>query len=325
VSHQRAYYTTKGIIVCAALYRVLMVALLAVLTALLTPIQPGWHQRNCRWVLRGLLRVTLWCLGFWWVRILGVADETAQILVSNHITLIEGAFLCFYHGAGIVSAVENNRGLTGCILRALGTVFVDRSRHGSGTVQQIHEQLHGKQRIIVFPEGLCGNGLAIMPFQSGAFAVARPSMDVPGQAVLPIAVKYHFSHMDPSWANVGPTYADLVWRMMFSVYNTLEVIHLPLSYAGDAETPKQHAERVRGLIAHQLGIPFTSFTREDNALGTAAKRAGYPGSVGHIGWLSVQRERSALTFEAARSALGEYLRSPGAAKSASQFRASLLA
>jgi hypothetical protein len=89
--------------------------------------------------------------------------------------------------------------------------------------------------------------------------------------------------LDPSWANEGPSYGELVLRMMFSVYNTLRVSHLPPSFAGEEETPKAHAERVRTDIAARLHVPLTSFKQEDNVLGIAAKRLGFPASIGHIG------------------------------------------
>ena len=46
-------------------------------------------------------------------------------------------------------------------------------------------------RVLIFPEGTCGNGDVVLQFKTGAFS--------PGLPVQPVAVEFPFRHFDISW------------------------------------------------------------------------------------------------------------------------------
>ena len=46
-------------------------------------------------------------------------------------------------------------------------------------------------RVLIFPEGTCGNGDVVLQFKTGAFN--------PGLPVQPVAVEFPFRHFDISW------------------------------------------------------------------------------------------------------------------------------
>jgi lysophosphatidylcholine acyltransferase/lyso-PAF acetyltransferase len=64
---------------------------------------------------------------------------------------------------------------------------------GGGVVAQIIARARDPRfgRVLIFPEGTCGNGEAVLQFKPGAFA--------PGLPVQPVAVQYPFQHLDVSW------------------------------------------------------------------------------------------------------------------------------
>ena len=55
-----------------------------------------------------------------------------------------------------------------------------------------------RRPVLIFPEGMCGNGRAVCSFKTGAFA--------PGLSLQPVVVDYRGNRsMDPAWVTIGPS------------------------------------------------------------------------------------------------------------------------
>jgi len=109
----------------------------------------------------------------------------------------------------------------------------------------------------IFPEGTTLNGTALISFRAGAFS--------PGVPVQPVAVKFPFRYLDPSWAGVEIGIGSLIFRLMSQWYNSADVTFLPLYTPTDEEkkNPILFGNNVRAAMAKVLGVRVTDHTFED--------------------------------------------------------------
>lgn len=275
--------------------------LLAVLVAYMVPLWPGPFGA----CLRYLVRFELAILGVWWVRVRGqpAPRNEAPIVVANHNSLIEGVWLQWYLGASTLVAIENAaRPVIGQVAAGLGAIWVDRRAHNGSVVTTIKEHVArpNASRLLIFPEGTCGNGLALATFRTGAF--------VPLVPVQPVAIRYHFSRFDPSWCSVGPDLYGLVLRMMLSWYTSMEVTYLPVVAPTVDTTPASFATQVRTRIATELEIPVTEYSFDDVKLAGEAQKNGADPAIGLVEFTRFNREElgGELTFEDALRAMQMY-------------------
>jgi 1-acyl-sn-glycerol-3-phosphate acyltransferase len=99
----------------------------------------------------------VWGLGFVRVRTRGTpaATEDAGVIVSNHMGLIESAYLVGIYGASVVTTRENARvPFIGSIVRGMRCVTVDRAA-GSGleAIRLRVTQSANSNQLLMFPEG----------------------------------------------------------------------------------------------------------------------------------------------------------------------------
>src|SRR5262249_44105805 len=94
--------------------------------------------------------------------------------------------------------------LVGRLIRAAGTIFIDRNRPSTlpGTVREIARSLRGGDPIAVFPEGTTSCGRSRGRFRPATFQAAIDA----GAPVIPVALSYH-EYGEPSTlpAFVGDT------------------------------------------------------------------------------------------------------------------------
>jgi hypothetical protein len=102
----------------------------------------------------------VWGLGFVRVRTRGTpaSTEDAGVIVSNHMGLVESAYLVGIYGASVVTTRENARvPFIGSIVRGMRCMTVDRAA-GSGLeairsrVTQVTQSANTNQ-LLMFPEG----------------------------------------------------------------------------------------------------------------------------------------------------------------------------
>lgn len=272
---------------------------LAVLVAYAVPLWPRVFESILRW----LVRFQLTLLGLWWVRVNGkpAPRNQAPIVVANHSSLIEAAWLLFHTKAATLSAIENSRRpVVGQVAKGLNTMWVDRTQR-EGITGQItrHAQSLTGPRVLVFPEGTCGNGQALATFRSGAFVAGVP--------VQPVAVRYYFGWFDPSWCSVGPDFPALILRMMLSWYTDMEITYLPVHEKHHGETPQEYANRVRASIASVLDVPVTEYSFDDIRLAGLARKMGLDPAIGLVEFTKFNREHGGkLTIDVALERLQHY-------------------
>ncbi len=287
----------------------LLVILVGFPTSWITQCLSGAHRERGKAILRVLNRIILWCFGFWWVTIKGTIDPDARMFVANHMSLVEGVFLSSYIGASTVAAMELEKGWLGRIIgpfmRALDTILVNR-REPSGAVTAMHASLNNGHKVFAHPEGLCLNGDAIGPFSTGAFVAACMSASATQYKVQAAAVKFRYTHLDPSWGNIGPSLTQLIFRMMCSVWNTMEIEFLEAHTMANASDNRDankmaataFAEDTRIAIQTALGIPLTCYTVGDNALGSYAKTLHVDPRMAYV---QVMRLQAASALQSDRS------------------------
>lgn len=155
---------------------------------------------------------------------------------------------------------------------------VDRSAGGAGVTAKIVERARRTGRwgrhppLLVFPEGTCTHGGALLKFKSGSFAAAVP--------VLPVVLRYRAGPLCTGWvwrARAQPPFprpfrgwpADLVHlaRLLAQPGKVVEVTVLPPyapSTAEAADAPL-FAAGVRRAMAAALGVPQEEAASADDA------------------------------------------------------------
>jgi len=240
------------------------------------PLTP-WRQKLLG-VVRLLLRPCLFALGYVWISVRGkpASPSEAPIVVANHVTFVDPAFLAFKSGGCFVASTENvNFPMVGFIVKAMQSILVDRSSPDSrrAVMDEIKRRATdraGFPSVVLFPEGTTTNGQAIVNFKPGAFS--------PGLPVQPVVLRYPHKHLDPAWVFGNYGIIALQLSLMLEVVNRLEVIYLPVVRPTEAERaePTLYAARVRGLMAAALGVPMTGHSLDDVALQREAAHLRLP-------------------------------------------------
>jgi 1-acyl-sn-glycerol-3-phosphate acyltransferase len=118
----------------------------------------------------------------------GELPDAPEVRVANHTSYLDILALSSIGAGRFLSRHDvATWPLVGRIARQIGTLFVDRESQGAraGALRALVKAAGAGAPLVVFPEGkTSGNGL--LPFQRGAFAVARSA----GIGVRPLALRY---------------------------------------------------------------------------------------------------------------------------------------
>jgi lysophosphatidylcholine acyltransferase/lyso-PAF acetyltransferase len=234
-----------------------------------------------------LTRLLLWSLGFWRISVVrkpGAAPKgTARMLAAApHYSLIDPFVMMYLELPCAVSKkAVGDLPFVGTLARAAQTIFVDRKDKDSkrATAQAIVERGQPGSEwppVLIFPEGTCTNGTALVTFKPGPF--------LPGAPVQPVVLRYH-SGAGYAAAARGESFSvsaathEAELRMglsMLQLANTLEVTYLPLYVPSPEEVADKalFAANVRAAMASELGVPTTAHSYEDVWLAGKAARYG---------------------------------------------------
>lgn len=130
------------------------------------------------------------------VRVRGRTPSGPAVVVSNHRSYLDIPVL-----AGLFPTVFLARAqiaewpLLGRMAQVAGSEFVDRGRRGSGAaaVRRLSAVLEEGLPVVFFAEGTTKSAPGLLPFQIGAFRLARAV----GAPVVPVAIEY--SVADAGW------------------------------------------------------------------------------------------------------------------------------
>jgi len=153
------------------------------------PLVP-WRRQLMRNVVVPCCHVVLATIGIWSVRIDGMPDPSAKLVVCNHVCLLDGFVLVATLGApSFVARLEGLAAvpLYGTIVRALQVLFVNRQdtasrRECADAIADRAQAAAGKwPPLVVFPEGTVSRR-QLKAFRPGAFR--------PGAPVQPVTLRY---------------------------------------------------------------------------------------------------------------------------------------
>lgn len=198
------------------------------------------------------------------------------LLVSNHVSWLD-IFAVYAVTPGLFVAKSEIRDwpVVGGLVRRVGTLFIERGsrRHARRTNERVVAALEAGRLVAVCPEGTTTDGRSVKHFHA---ALLQPAIDARA-LVLPVALRF----VDARGAQTdAPIYVDdmslarSVWRIVSMPAMAVELRFAPYVSAAD-EHRRELAQRVRGIIAHELGLPH-SHTRSE----TPADPRAEPPSIG---------------------------------------------
>jgi lysophosphatidylcholine acyltransferase/lyso-PAF acetyltransferase len=221
-------------------------------------------------------RAWIFSMGYHFIRVKGTPAQRSEapICVVNHQSFLD-AFILFSMGRLGTVAKEEVLKIPFCkhILQAGQTLTVNRTNRqsSSSVLQQIEERAKSEKPwppLFMFPEGTCTNGTAVIAFKRGAFA--------PGKPVQPITIRYKWSNVDPCKVyGGGPGIASIICRLFTTLDSSAEVHFLPVVIPTPEEQadPMLFSDRVRGVMANDLGVPKTTHCYHDVQLLLGARKA----------------------------------------------------
>lgn len=260
-------------------------------------------------ILRLLGRLSFFFCGFHHVEVRGrhaSRREAPMLVMAPHSSFFDG--IAVFIDAGLPSAVSRSENaesrLLGTLLRATQPVLVSRDDPDSrqNTIREIVRRARSDEdwpQILVFPEGTCSNGRALITFKSGAFIPAAP--------VQPVTIEYLNEWDTYRWTMDGPGGLELLWMTFCQWETRCRVTFMPVYRPSDEELtdPKQFARGVRDAMAHQLGVPFTEHTFEDCRLMRHASLLKLPMETGLIEFAKLSRKLD-IDVERAKELLSGY-------------------
>ena len=157
--------------------------------------------------IRPLNRLVLWSLGFWRIRVDRLPGSAPRgtrpgvLVAAPHFSLIDPFVMAWLElPISVSKAAVGKMPIVGRIAKAMQTIFVDRKDPASKrkTVQAIIERAQSPEwpPVLVFPEGTCTNGSALISFKPGAF--------LPGIPVQPVFLDYKHDPVKPQPTSTPP-------------------------------------------------------------------------------------------------------------------------
>lgn len=229
---------------------------------------PAWRQ----WLAAPvpyLTRAGLFVCGFYWISITAPRgfdrkSTMPRIVVSNHITFVDGLFLLAYLAPSIAMKAEvADIPFIGKVVQTTQPILIDRTTAAGRkhALREIAEHIAAPDLppLLIFPEGTTSNQDYLTKFKVGSFTAGVPCQ--------PVVLRYPFQHFDVSWTP-GVSGIYLVLRLLCQVYSRLEVQFLEpyVPSAAEVAQPELYAENVRQVMARALGVECTNHAFEDVAM-----------------------------------------------------------
>lgn len=182
--------------------------------------------------------------------------NTSYVIVADHISFVEVLYLLSMYLPAFVGKVPLKKTpLIGDCMRHLDCIFVNRliGKKATSTTELLEAHVTKSDNLrplLLFPEGTTSNGLGLISFHTGAFCLGKP--------VLPVIIWYpnfvRGQQFDPHWSY--GSIIPFILGMMAQPYTTMRVHVMAPVACRDGESPREFAERVRGLMGEKIGIPL---------------------------------------------------------------------
>jgi lysophosphatidylcholine acyltransferase / lyso-PAF acetyltransferase len=248
-------------------------------------------------------RVILFAVGFIFINEIGKPStkKDANILIANHVSGPWEAMYIIWRASSLIVAEQSNVSsfFMRPIFSALDGIGVDRTNPGN-TREKIESYAKDKRRpqVLLFPEGTCSNGTALLGFKTGAFS---PLLPIQAAAISFPTRK----DLDISWVSVGPGIIVLLSRLLRSWYTPMTVTWLspfepPSIKSSDA--PLIYMRTVRQSLASALGVKATQLNIDDVQMGIIAQRAHFKPELAIVE-LATVRQHVNINFDEAKALL----------------------
>ena len=175
--------------VAFAAYAWLLFAALALSVVVLVVLLPRaqWRWQMASGAVRRLASLTGTPVN---ARGLDRLPDGPSIVVANHPSWLDGPALATVlpdRFRFIAGEVLQHEGLTGFVLKRLGTEFVERYQHEHGVADtdRVVALIGGGHSLVIFPEGRLARAPGLRPFHMGAFVAAAQA----GVPVVPLAIR----------------------------------------------------------------------------------------------------------------------------------------
>ncbi len=206
----------------------------------------------------GLFRFCILCGGAYHIDVRGkrirMINGKHVSVVANHQSWLDICVLVSQRCFGMIAKQAVTKiPVIGPNAPVVGTVFVDRESKESrmSAIDAINDALTDPTSggVTVFPEGTTTNGHCIMPFKTTIFRSAAP--------VQPVVIRYPNTRFNVSLASGD--WKPNFFRCLTQFVNHIQVTYLPPTEREKDETPEHFAERVRALMADELGVPMVDY------------------------------------------------------------------
>lgn len=179
------------------------------------------------------------------------------LLVSNHVSWLD-IFALYAVTPGLFVAKSEIRDwpVVGGLVRRVGTLFIERGsrRQARRTSERVVAALERGRLVAVCPEGATTDGRSLKHFHA---ALLQPAIDARA-LVLPVALRFldgAGTQTDAAIYVDEMSLADSVWRIVAAPAMTVELRFAPY-VATEGTHRRELAQRLRGIIAHDLGLPL---------------------------------------------------------------------
>lgn len=205
------------------------------------------------------------------------------LIVSNHISYLDGLVLAACFGAPKVVAMSGSRKVPvfGKLMEEIDVVFVDRSAHDSrkATLNAIQDHCNqwepGKRPLLIFPEGTTTNGEGLVEFKKGSF--------IPGKPVRPVLIVYTGS-FDPASTTYKQTAkgvqetSDKEWAKQFMghfIHSMRVHVYPPyIPTQEERESPELYAKNCRAYMESELKTLRTTLIERSWKVSSGRKGGG---------------------------------------------------
>ena len=163
------------------------------------------------------------------------------ITIYNHTSFVDGFLLCTLYPYSFVIKTCYAKFMKGIVKASNGIIIEKNGNNTQKIIIFINEK---RGNLLISPEGTCTNGKYLIKFNLGAF--------IPLVPIQPILIRYHYKYFNPSFSEDNKFI--VLYRLLTQFVNHVTLEVLPLQYPLTDETPKEFAERVRGIMAQDLNV-----------------------------------------------------------------------
>lgn len=189
-----------------------------------------------------------------WIRSKGTREESARVLVANHVSTVDHAAVDILSPCILPSVWD----IPNILRWTFGYADLGARTSREELVRQARAHIAGPQSLplLAFPEGAMTSGRrALLKFSSWPFALS--------DVVQPVSISIYRPFFPVAPYVLGSSWWEDLFYFAFLPLSILTVHFLPVQRRREAETDQEFALRVSKIIASDLNIEVSSHTSHD--------------------------------------------------------------